>query len=95
MKKLLGVLVLGIIGWLVYFIWPTENRMVDYCAFKKIGLQNQYRININLDVKLREIGDDYVSGIIECARELKENPKLFKAEYLKETSYVNLDKLFK
>jgi hypothetical protein len=95
MKKLLAIVVMGIIGWLVYFIWPTENRMVEYCAFKNLGMQDVYRVNINLDIKLSEIGDNYVSGIIECARELKENPKLFKAEYLKELSYVNLNKLFK
>ena len=45
MKKLLGILVLGI-GCLVYFIWPTDNRMVDYCAYSKFGIQTKYSIHM-------------------------------------------------
>ena len=92
MKKLLGILVLGI-GCLVYFIWPTDNRMVDYCAYSKFGIQTEYYQNLDLHIILEGFGDFYVPSIIECAKELKENPKLFKTKYLKETSYANLDRL--
>tara|TARA_B110000967_G_scaffold178347_1_gene193083 strand:+ start:281 stop:577 length:297 start_codon:yes stop_codon:yes gene_type:complete len=92
MKKLLGIVVLGI-SFLLYFIWPTNNRMVDYCAYSKFGIQTEYDQNLDLHIILEAFGDLYVPSIIECAKELNKDPKLFKTIYLKETSYANLDRL--
>ena len=93
MKKILAIIVFAIFGWLTYFIWPTENRMVDYCAYKNLGLQNKYR-DRNLNTRLDALGQLYVSGVIECGKKLKENSKLFKSEYLIETGLARLNTLF-
>ena len=92
MKKLLGIVVLGI-SFLLYFIWPTNNRMVDYCAYSKFGIQTEYDQNLDLHIILEAFGDLYVPSIIKCAKELNNDSKLFKTIYLKETSYANLDRL--
>jgi hypothetical protein len=92
-KKILAIIVLAIFGWLTFFIWPTQERMVDYCTYKNLGLQNKYR-DINLNIKLDELGQLYVSGVIECGKKLKENSKLFKSEYLIETGLARLNTLF-
>ena len=92
MKKLLGILVLGI-GLLTYFVWPLKFQMLDYCALEKLGMHDRYHV---LDFEIKsELGKDdiIVSSANECIIEQKDNPNLFKNNYFKKTFYGNFEQL--
>jgi hypothetical protein len=92
MKRVLLIIILST-SWIASLIWPVEDKMIDYCAYHKVGMQDVYETNVNLNVKLEEVLY-YSTSIIECANELKNSPKEFRDKYLKATTYGNLKKLF-
>ena len=73
------------------YLGPQTNKIVprSYLSFHWI----QDFLQEKDYVEYEAFGDLYVPSIIECAKELNKDPKLFKTIYLKETSYANLDRL--
>ena len=93
MKKLLVIVVLAIFGWLTYFIWPTENRMVDLCKFSYMGLQDQYK-DYTIDAKFKSEDWYQNDDILGCRKNFTEKPKRFKNDWLEDTVLARLDILF-
>ena len=93
MKKISAIIVLAIFGWLTYFIWPTENRMVDLCKFSAMGLRDKYK-DYPINAKFKSEDWYQNDDIIYCRKYFTERPKRFKNDWLKDTVLARLDILF-
>ncbi len=80
MDKLIIGLCVGFLAWVMFALYPTENRMVEYCTDKYYG-KNVNKIDLN--IKLTYSG--YANLFKECERELIDNPKFFKTKYKSDT----------
>ena len=92
MKKLLGIMVLGIFL-LTCFVWPLKFQMLDYCSLEQMGMNDvYYKMNIEIRSDLKK-DDIMVSSINGCIIDQKNNPNLFKTNYFKKTLYGNFEQL--
>ena len=93
MKKISAIIVLAIFGWLTYFIWPTENRMVDLCKFSYMGLRDQYK-KYSIDAKFKSEDWYQNDDILGCRKYYTEKPERLKNDWLVDTVLTRLDILF-
>ena len=101
MKKVLGILVLGI-GLLTFSAWPFEHQLINYCFMEKAGIEDKYYLlNVNNDGSYYLIEENEVFSILdekisnndpsltECLAGIDE----FKTKYFKKTFYGNFKQL--
>ena len=83
MKKLLGIVVLGLF---LVSCSDAENdklKKIEVCA--DIEYEKQWEVKIGSDLTINEkinADEDYEEWFIKCENALKKNPSTYKAKYL-------------
>ena len=105
MKKLLGIVVLGI-GLLTFSAWPFEHQLINYCFMEKAGIEDKYYLlNVNNDGSYYLIEENEVFSIldekisnndpslIKCQPSGDADIDEFKTKHFKKTFYGNFKQL--
>ena len=73
---------IGLLIFAYYSIWPTEKRIVEYCADKNyIYTKDQHKID--LEVKFKN--EFYLAQFNACEKEIIEDNEIFLSKYANET----------